>query len=131
LFITILTSLSTILASAKTPDVEQSTLFTHFSVNEGLSHGTVVSCCQDSLGHIWFATNDGLNRYDGYEFHVYRNEENKENSINKVTEALTKELEDLFNLEQEVNIYKINIDNFGDDIVLTTGQMEALLFMID
>ena len=43
----------------------------------------------------------------------------------------SKELEDLFNLEQEVNIYKINIDSFGDDVVLTTGQMEALLFMID
>ena len=42
-----------------------------------------------------------------------------------------KELEDLFNLEQEVNIYKVNIDNFGDDLSLTTGQMEALLFMID
>jgi hypothetical protein len=43
----------------------------------------------------------------------------------------SQELADLFNLEQEVNIYKVNIDNFGDDIVLTTGQMEALLFMID
>ena len=43
----------------------------------------------------------------------------------------SKELEDLFNLEQEVNIYKVNINSFGDDIVLTTGQMEALLFMID
>lgn len=46
-------------------------------------------------------------------------------------ELASKELEDLFNLEQEVNIYKVNIDSFGDDIVLTTGQMEALLFMID
>lgn len=46
-------------------------------------------------------------------------------------EAASKELEDLFNLEQEVNIYKVNIDNFGDDLSLTTGQMEALLFMID
>ena len=46
-------------------------------------------------------------------------------------EIASKELEDLFNLEQEVNIYKVSIDNFGDDIVLTTGQMEALLFMID
>jgi hypothetical protein len=46
-------------------------------------------------------------------------------------EIASKELEDLFNLEQEVNIYKVNIDAFGDDIVLTTGQMEALLFMID
>lgn len=43
----------------------------------------------------------------------------------------TKELEDLFNLEQEVNIYTVSIDNFGDDLTLTTGQMEALLFMIN
>lgn len=43
----------------------------------------------------------------------------------------SKELEDLFNLEQEVNIYKVNIDAFGDDLALTTGQMNALLFMID
>jgi hypothetical protein len=41
-----------------------------------------------------------------------------------------KELEDLFNLEQEVNIYTVSIDHFGDDLSLTTGQMEALLFMI-
>lgn len=46
-------------------------------------------------------------------------------------EIAAKELEDLFNLEQEVNIYKVNIDSFGDDLSLTTGQMEALLFMID
>ena len=46
-------------------------------------------------------------------------------------EIASKELEDLFNLEQEVNIYKVNIDNFGDDLTLTTGQMEALLFMIN
>lgn len=46
-------------------------------------------------------------------------------------EIASKELEDLFNLEQEVNIYKVNIDSFGDDLSLTTGQMEALLFMID
>ena len=42
-----------------------------------------------------------------------------------------KELEDLFNLEQEVNIYTVSIDNFGDDLTLTSGQMEALLFMIN
>ena len=46
-------------------------------------------------------------------------------------EVASKELEDLFNLEQEVNIYTVSIDNFGDDLTLTTGQMEALLFMIN
>ena len=41
-----------------------------------------------------------------------------------------KELEDLFGLEQDVNIYKINIDSLSDDLTLTTAQMEAIMFMI-
>lgn len=48
----------------------------------------------------------------------------------KIEEA-QKELNDLFALEQEVNIYKINVDSLPDDISLTTGQMEAIMFMID
>lgn len=46
-------------------------------------------------------------------------------------DALTKELNDLFELEQEVNIYKINIDSMPDDLTLTTKQMDAIMFMID
>lgn len=45
--------------------------------------------------------------------------------------AAAKELDDLFNLEQDVNIYKINIDNLDDDLLMTSAQMEALMFMID
>lgn len=48
----------------------------------------------------------------------------------KIAEA-SKELEDLFSLEQEVHIYKVNIDSLSDDLTLTTAQMEALMFMID
>lgn len=48
----------------------------------------------------------------------------------KVEEA-QKELNDLFALEQDVNIYIINIDNLNDDLTLTTGQMEAIMFMIE
>lgn len=48
----------------------------------------------------------------------------------KLAEA-SKELEDLFNLEQEVDIYKINIDSLSDDLMLSAAQMEALMFMID
>lgn len=46
-------------------------------------------------------------------------------------EMAQQELNDLFNLEQEVNIYKVDIDSFPDDISLTASQMEALLFMIN
>lgn len=45
--------------------------------------------------------------------------------------VLSKELGDLLSLEQEVNIYMVDIDSFGDDLSLTTGQMEALMFMIN
>ena len=48
----------------------------------------------------------------------------------KIADA-AKELEDLFNLEQEVQIYKINIDSLSDDLAMTTAQMEAIMFMID
>lgn len=48
----------------------------------------------------------------------------------KLAEA-SKELDDLFGLEQDVTIHKINIDNLSDDLTLTTAQMEALMFMID
>lgn len=50
---------------------------------------------------------------------------------NEVAETVVKELNDLLGLEQEVNIYTVTIDSFGDELTLTTGQMEALMFMID
>ena len=56
--------------------------FSHFYVNDGLSQGTVMSSCQDSTGHMWFATLDGLNRYDGYRFKVYRHNPEDTTSIN-------------------------------------------------
>ena len=46
-------------------------------------------------------------------------------------EEASQELNDLFNLEQDVQIYTINIDNLSDDITITTAQMEAIMFMIE
>ena len=45
-------------------------------------------------------------------------------------EIANKELQDLFSIEQEVNIYKFNIEDLGD-IKLTSKQMNAILFMIE
>lgn len=49
--------------------------FTHFDSNKGLSNGSVHCIFQDSDGYIWIGTQDGLNRFDGYGFTVYRYEE--------------------------------------------------------
>lgn len=51
----------------------QNTLnFEQLSTQQGLSQSTVRSICQDKEGFMWFGTHDGLNKYDGYSFTVFR-----------------------------------------------------------
>jgi len=52
--------------------VEESIKFHHLSIYDGLSQGTVNTILQDRKGFMWFGTQDGLNRYDGYTFTVYK-----------------------------------------------------------
>ncbi len=46
--------------------------FRQLNKKSGLSHSTVFSITQDREGFIWLGTRDGLNRYDGFRFKVYR-----------------------------------------------------------
>ncbi len=55
--------------------------FRHIGIEQGLSHSTVPSIAQDSLGYIWVATQDGLNRYDGHSFKIYRNDRDNDRSL--------------------------------------------------
>lgn len=50
---------------------------------------------------------------------------------NENIEKAQQELNDLFALEQEVQIYMIKLDSFNDDILLSMSQMESLMFMIE
>ena len=47
--------------------------FKHFQVEQGLSNNTATCIIQDRKGFIWVGTKDGLNRFDGYNFKVFRN----------------------------------------------------------
>lgn len=44
----------------------------HFSIRDGLSQNTVMAILQDKQGFMWFGTWDGLNRFDGYTFTVFK-----------------------------------------------------------
>ena len=46
--------------------------FKHLTINEGLSQNTVYGTLQDSQGFVWIGTEDGLNRYNGYDFNIYK-----------------------------------------------------------
>lgn len=49
-------------------------IFRHYQVEHGLSDNMVTCCVQDKDGFIWIGTRDGLNRFDGYTFKVFRHD---------------------------------------------------------
>lgn len=44
----------------------------HYSIKDGMSQNTVMAILQDQQGYMWFGTWDGLNRFDGYTFTVFK-----------------------------------------------------------
>ncbi|MAT52909.1 MAG: hypothetical protein CMN32_00400 [Saprospirales bacterium] len=50
----------------------QEPVFTHYNERNGLSHNTITALYQDETGFIWVGTAEGLNRFDGNAFRVYR-----------------------------------------------------------
>src|SRR4030088_175934 len=59
----------------------QTLKFEHLGTREGLSHSNTICMLQDSRGIMWFGTRDGLNKYDGYNITIYRNDPKNKNSI--------------------------------------------------
>ncbi|MEP7168021.1 MAG: two-component regulator propeller domain-containing protein, partial [Bacteroidota bacterium] len=45
--------------------------FNSLNIETGLSHNSVLSVAQDKKGYLWFASMDGLNRFDGYNIKIY------------------------------------------------------------
>ncbi|HTE30029.1 MAG TPA: two-component regulator propeller domain-containing protein [Chryseolinea sp.] len=60
---------------------EKNIRFNHLGTTEGLSHSNVICMLQDSRGFMWFGTRDGLNRYDGYTFTIYKHDPTNPYSI--------------------------------------------------
>ena len=68
----------------------ESPRFTRLSVEHGLSQSSVLQILQDRRGLLWFGTQEGLNRYDGYRFTVHRAGDRdgflRDHEINALTE---------------------------------------------
>ncbi|MCJ8319308.1 MAG: response regulator [Colwellia sp.] len=79
LFFTIL--LFQIITVVNTYAEEVSFRFEQLSVEHGLSQISVEELLHDDDGYLWIATTDGLNRFDGYEFKVFRHDPEHKNSL--------------------------------------------------
>lgn len=66
--------------------------FKHLNVSNGLSNNNVVSIIQDNEGFMWFATSNGLNKYDGYNCKVYKH--NSHDTSGLISSEINKLYED-------------------------------------
>lgn len=73
---------------------QQNCFFTHYSSEDGLSQNTVMSILQDRKGNMWFATWDGLNRFNGYSFKTYKGRQG--NLVGLVNNRVDKIYEDKY-----------------------------------
>jgi ligand-binding sensor domain-containing protein len=70
----------------------QKTKFSRIEVTEGLSNSNVTCILQDRKGFIWVGTGDGLNKYDGYTFKIYRH--NPEDTLSLLKNSINSLYED-------------------------------------
>ncbi|UEG51671.1 response regulator [Mucilaginibacter daejeonensis] len=64
-----------------TASAQQKPVISYLGIENGLSNSAVRSIYQDHSGFMWFGTYDGLNRYDGYEFKVFRSRSTDTNTL--------------------------------------------------
>lgn len=105
--------------------------FTNYGVNEGIAHSSVSFIHQDKLGYVWFTSEDGLTKYDGYNFKVYRHLINDSSSLyqSRTNFIIEDKNRDLWFFHQYAGISKYNFetDSFKR---LKIGDSEQLFFAI-
>ena len=85
--------------------------FQSITIDDGLSQSLAEYIYQDSLGYIWIGTNDGLNRYNGNEFKVYKNIKNDENTIsNNMISSLVEDSDKNLWIGTDGGLNKMNLN---------------------
>ena len=88
----------------------QSLNFEHYGLKDGLSQSSIRNIVQDDHGFLWIATFGGVNRYDGYEFKMFKSEFNNSDFIH-ANEVVDMELDSKSNLwvGTTFGLFKYNI----------------------
>ena len=103
--------------------------FRHYEVEDGLSNNTVIAALQDSHGFIWLGTSEGLNRFDGNNFKVYRHQANKKHSLksNSVYCLYEDKKSNIWvGTEKGIALYNIDLDQFRHPFSMEDGPVRSI-----
>jgi len=106
----------------------QTPSYYHYTSSDGLASSTVYEIIQDQNGYIWFATINGISKFDGKHFTTFRtNDGLNSNSIISLAEGRKGELY-IGNYEKGINVYKNGkIEDYCDNI---NGKSFALSYLL-
>lgn len=103
--------------------------FVHIELNDGLSQSTVVDITQDQKDNMWFATHNGLNKFDGYDFTVYQHNELDPYSIcdDIIRTCITdKQGRIWIGTDEGLSLYDVNMDRFENFNYQENGEQIAI-----
>lgn len=110
----------------------QSYTFRHYQVENGLSYNSVICSLQDRKGFLWFGTKDGLNRFDGYTFKIFRNDPDNPKSIgNNFIHSLYEDKNENIWVGTLIGLYKYNPLNESFDLVESTKNRDIRDIKLD
>lgn len=103
--------------------------FKKTGVGEGLSENSCYCILQDRRGFMWFGTKDGLNRYDGNEIKIYRNDVSAQSSLgNNFIRCMAEGESDRLYLGTDAGLYIMDVSNETFELVdiETAGETSKL-----
>jgi ligand-binding sensor domain-containing protein/signal transduction histidine kinase len=92
----------------------------NFQVEDGLSNNTVFCSAQDQHGFMWLGTKDGLNRFDGYSFKIFRNDPNDSLSLgDNFIRSLLIDSNNILYVGTRIGVYKYDALHESFNLVLS------------
>ncbi|WEK19534.1 MAG: two-component regulator propeller domain-containing protein [Candidatus Pedobacter colombiensis] len=121
-------SISTCLSQTTPPAIK------YLGIEDGLSNNVVNSLYIDHFGFVWMGTYDGLNRYDGYNFKVFRNNWAGDNSLinNHITVLNGDDLNRIWvGTQKGISYYSYADSRFHKLIYLENGKKHTLFAAVN
>lgn len=85
-------------------------IFTHYSSEQGLSQNSITCMAQDKNGNMWFSTWDGINRFNGYDFKVYKSSHDNQLALanNRVDVIITDNYNMVWLLTYDSRVFRLD-----------------------